>query len=151
MIVNQILLGIVGVIASLYSFYVKKQHEKNPKYKAICDLGPNASCSRVLTSEYSKGFGIAGRLFGKNSKLNASNGVLGIIFYTLQIIIGFITTPFLSKFALFSSVTACLGSLYLAFILAFILKDVCLVCIATYIINAGLLWSNLNTVYSGRH
>lgn len=51
MIVNQILLGILGVIASLYSFYVKKQHEKNPKYKAICDLGPNASCSRVLTSE----------------------------------------------------------------------------------------------------
>ena len=51
MIVEQVLLGVLGVIASLYTFYVKKQHEKNPKYKAMCDLGPNASCTKVLTSK----------------------------------------------------------------------------------------------------
>ena len=51
MIVSQVLLGAAGFLASLYTFHVKKQHEKNPKYKALCDLGPNASCSRVLTSE----------------------------------------------------------------------------------------------------
>ncbi|CAF0877501.1 unnamed protein product [Rotaria sordida] len=147
MIVSQVLLGITGVIASLYSFYVKKQHEKNPKYKALCDLGPNASCTRVLTSKYGTGFGITGILFGKNSKMNASNGVLGMIYYILQIIFGLITTSLFSKLALFSSILACLGSLYLAFILAFILKDLCLLCIATYIINAGLLWSNYQTVY----
>jgi vitamin-K-epoxide reductase (warfarin-sensitive) len=62
---------------------------------------------------------------------------------------GLITTPMFSKFALFSSVLACVGSIYLAFILAFVLKDLCLVCIATYVINAGLLWSNLQTVNSG--
>jgi len=82
--------------------------------------------------------------------LNSSNGVLGIIFYSLQIFFGLIATPLFNKFALFSSVLACLGSAYLAFILAFILKDLCVVCIATYIINAGLLWSNFQTVYSGR-
>ncbi|UJR32097.1 hypothetical protein I4U23_019565 [Adineta vaga] len=150
MIVEQVLLGIAGIIASLYSFYVKKQHEKNPKYKAMCDIGPNASCTKVLTSKYGTGFGIAGTLFGKNSKLNASNGNLGIIFYSLQILFGLIPIPLFTKFALFSSVLACVGSLYLAFILAFILKDLCLVCIATYIINAGLLWSNYQTVYYRR-
>jgi uncharacterized membrane protein len=51
MISGQVLLGIAGLIASLYTFYVKKQHQKNPKYKALCDFGPNASCSRVLTSK----------------------------------------------------------------------------------------------------
>jgi uncharacterized membrane protein len=51
MIVDQVLLGLAGFSAALYSYYVKVQHQKNPKYKALCDLGPNASCTRVLTSE----------------------------------------------------------------------------------------------------
>jgi len=51
MIVGQVLLGLAGLGASAYSVYVKNQHAKNPKYKALCDLGPNASCTRVLTSQ----------------------------------------------------------------------------------------------------
>ena len=51
MIVGQVLLGLAGLIASVYTYYVKLQHKKNPKYKALCDFGPNASCSRVLMSE----------------------------------------------------------------------------------------------------
>ncbi|CAF1615669.1 unnamed protein product [Rotaria sp. Silwood1] len=147
MIVDQVLLGIAGFITCIYTFYVKKQHDKNPKYRALCDLGPNASCTRVLTSKYGTGFGITDALFGKNSKMNASNGNLGMIFYILQIIFGLIPIPLFTKIALISSILACLGSLYLAYILAFILKDLCLVCVATYIINAGLLWSNYQTVY----
>lgn len=125
-----------------------------------------ARLSQVCFVRYGTGFGIAGTLFGKNSKLNASNGHLGIIFYTLQIIfgrmrcetnidaifvlVGLLPIPLFGKLALFSSALACLGSLYLACILAFVLKDLCLVCIATYIINAALLWSNYRTVYSRR-
>lgn len=37
---------------------------------------------------YGTGFGITGILFGKNSKMNASNGTLGAIFYVLQIVFG---------------------------------------------------------------
>jgi hypothetical protein len=51
MIVGQVLLGIAGFGVTLYAYYVKNQHKKNPKYKALCDFGPNASCSRVLTSK----------------------------------------------------------------------------------------------------
>jgi hypothetical protein len=51
MIVEQVLLGLAGLAASYYSIYVKKQVAKNPKYKALCDLGPNASCTKVLTSQ----------------------------------------------------------------------------------------------------
>ncbi len=125
--------------------------------------------SYMICIRYGSGFGITSILFGKKSMMNQSNGILGMIFYSLQIIFGkksnkffidllffflispgLITIPLFSKLALFSSVLACIGSLYLAFILAFVLKDLCLVCIATYIINAGLLWSNFRTVYSSR-
>jgi hypothetical protein len=51
MIIGQVFLGIAGLSVTLYAYYVKKQHKKNPKYKALCDFGPNASCSRVLTSK----------------------------------------------------------------------------------------------------
>lgn len=44
--------------------------------------------------------------------------------------------------AYYASILSCIGSVYLAVILFFVLKDVCLVCIATYIINAGLLYLN---------
>jgi uncharacterized membrane protein len=51
MIIGQVLLGIAGLGASVYGYYVKQQHKKNPKYKALCDIGPNISCSKVLTSK----------------------------------------------------------------------------------------------------
>ena len=51
MIIGQVLLGIAGLGATVYAYYVKQQRTKNPKYKALCDLGPNISCSRVLTSK----------------------------------------------------------------------------------------------------
>jgi len=51
MIIGQVVLGIAGLSVTLYAYYVKKQHKKNPKYKALCDFGPNASCSKVLTSK----------------------------------------------------------------------------------------------------
>ncbi|CAF1342254.1 unnamed protein product [Adineta steineri] len=148
MIVGQVLLGLTGLGLTCYAYHVKQQHKKNPKYKALCDLGPNASCSRVLTSKYGIGLGLTTKLFGENSIMNASNVNLGIVLYILQIIFGLIATPLINKLALFSSIISCITSLYLACILAFVLKDLCLVCVVTYIINAGLLWSNLQTVYS---
>lgn len=51
MIIDQVLLGLLGLAASYYTIYVKQQHAKNPKYKAMCDIGPNASCTKVLTSQ----------------------------------------------------------------------------------------------------
>ncbi|CAF1289292.1 unnamed protein product [Rotaria sordida] len=147
MIVGQILLGTTGLIVSLYAYYVKQQLRKNPKYKALCDLGPNTSCTKALSSRYGNGFGLASSLFGENSMMNASNINLGIGFYIAQIIFGLITTPLFNKLALFSSILSCIGSIYLAYILAFILKDFCLICVTTYLINFGLLWSNIRTVY----
>lgn len=36
---------------------------------------------------------------------------------------------------------------YLALILAFVLKSVCLVCIASYVVNVLLFWNSLQLLY----
>ncbi|CAF1442372.1 unnamed protein product [Rotaria sp. Silwood1] len=148
MIIGQVLLGLTGLGLSIYAYYVKQQLKKNPKYKALCDLGPNISCTKAFSSKYGTGFGLSSSLFGENSIMNASNVNFGIGFYIFQIISGLIVISLFNKLALFSSVLSCISSIYLAYILAFILKDFCLVCVTSYIINFGLLWSNIQTVYS---
>lgn len=37
--------------------------------------------------------------------------------------------------------------MYLAYILAFVLKNVCLVCIASYAVNVLLFWNSLQLLY----
>lgn len=46
------ILSFFGILIALYSYYVKVSYYKNPaKYKAVCDLSENISCTKVLTSE----------------------------------------------------------------------------------------------------
>lgn len=40
------------------------------------------------------------------------------------------------------SICSCIGSAYLGYVLATILKDTCIVCVTTYIINASLMINN---------
>lgn len=40
-----------GIALSLYALWVEVQKHRNPLYVAMCDLGDNMKCSRVLTSQ----------------------------------------------------------------------------------------------------
>jgi len=40
-----------GIALSVYALWVEVQKHRNPQYVAICDLGDNMQCSRVLTSQ----------------------------------------------------------------------------------------------------
>jgi len=45
-------LSVIGFLIAAYSYYVKWSYKRNPvKYRALCDLGENVSCSRVITSK----------------------------------------------------------------------------------------------------
>lgn len=43
---------VLGVGISVYALHIEHERENDSKYEAMCDIGPQASCSRVLTSRY---------------------------------------------------------------------------------------------------
>ncbi|KAG7308706.1 hypothetical protein JYU34_005930 [Plutella xylostella] len=124
--------GILGVLVSTYALYVELSAEAKPGYKALCDFSEAASCSRVLTSKYSKGFGI----LPKHSALEIPNCIYGTLFYCLMILLATFDHSAVVTLQLLLALTSCASSVYLAYLLAFVLKDFCIVCVSTYFINA---------------
>ncbi|XP_051958187.1 vitamin K epoxide reductase complex subunit 1 [Xyrauchen texanus] len=137
------LLCFLGLVLSIYALHVELSRERNPEYRAMCDLGDSVSCSKVFTSRWGRGFGLVQIFASKDSVLNQPNSVLGIIFYTLQLGLGQLVSSRAAFVLVMSSWVSVAGSLYLAAILAFILGDFCMVCVSTYIINFALLYTNL--------
>lgn len=43
-------LCVLGLGLSVYALHVELSREKNPDYRAMCDLGESVSCSRVFSS-----------------------------------------------------------------------------------------------------
>ncbi|XP_041378602.1 vitamin K epoxide reductase complex subunit 1-like protein 1 [Gigantopelta aegis] len=140
---DRLVFNILGIVVSSYALYVETQKEKNPKYRAMCDFNEHMSCSKALCSEYGKGFGVVGVLLGPKHFLNQRNCTMGILFYLLQIGLAFLPDQGLASLLLYySSVLAGIGSAYLAYILLFVLRDLCIVCVFTYVINASLIYLN---------
>ncbi|XP_068439674.1 vitamin K epoxide reductase complex subunit 1 [Clinocottus analis] len=139
----RIFLCVLGLFLSVYALHVELSRERNPDYRALCDLGESVSCSKVFTSRWGRGFGLVQFFAAKDSPLNQPNSVLGIIFYSLQMGLGLSLSKRAAMLLVFSSWVSVAGSLYLASILAFVLGDFCMVCVSTYIVNFALLFTNL--------
>ncbi|XP_017371002.1 vitamin K epoxide reductase complex subunit 1 isoform X3 [Cebus imitator] len=107
-------------------------------------LGPG--CSTELGIGWGRGFGLVEHVLGQDSILNQSNSIFGCIFYTLQLLLGCLRTRWASVLLLLSSLVSLAGSVYLAWILFFVLYDFCIVCITTYAINMGLMWLSFQKV-----
>jgi vitamin-K-epoxide reductase (warfarin-sensitive) len=143
--------ALLGVCVSLYALYIEHQVEQAKamglEYVAACDLGKRASCSAVLSSVYGHIFSHWG-LVAKGSSLDLPNALTGLVFYLLALSRRAVGLPRL--LFLLASVAALAFSLYLAYVLAFVLKDFCLVCVTSYVLNALIfagaareaLWSN---------
>uniref|UniRef100_A0AAF6YGJ2 vitamin-K-epoxide reductase (warfarin-sensitive) n=1 Tax=Bos taurus TaxID=9913 RepID=A0AAF6YGJ2_BOVIN len=115
-------LCLAGLVLSLYALHVKAARARDRDYRALCDVGTAISCSRVFSS----------------SILNQSNSIFGCIFYTLQLLLGCLQGRWASVLLRLSCLVSLAGSVYLAWILFFVLYDFCIVCITTYAINVGL-------------
>uniref|UniRef100_A0A8I6A3H3 vitamin-K-epoxide reductase (warfarin-sensitive) n=4 Tax=Rattus TaxID=10114 RepID=A0A8I6A3H3_RAT len=88
---------------------------------------------------WGRGFGLVEHVLGADSILNQSNSIFGCMFYTIQLLLGCLRGRWASILLILSSLVSVAGSLYLAWILFFVLYDFCIVCITTYAINAGLM------------
>ncbi|KAF5891659.1 vitamin k epoxide reductase complex subunit 1-like protein 1, partial [Clarias magur] len=80
-------LCVLGLILSVYALHVKFSRESDPDYRAMCDLAESVSCSKVFTSRWGRGFGFVQLFAQEDSLLNQPNSLLGIIFYTLQLVL----------------------------------------------------------------
>ncbi|KAI8436752.1 hypothetical protein MSG28_010222 [Choristoneura fumiferana] len=127
--------SILGVVVSTYSLHVEMSVAAEPEYKAYCDLGEKVSCSKVLTSEYATGFG----LVAKGSLWDIPNCIYGIFFYCLMVLLATYDDLRLVRVQFAAALTAVLSCVYLAYLLLFVLHDLCIVCLTTYIVNAVLI------------
>nr|XP_019574071.1 PREDICTED: vitamin K epoxide reductase complex subunit 1-like protein 1 [Rhinolophus sinicus] len=95
-----------------------------------------------LFYRWGRGFGLLGSIFGKDGVLNQPNSVFGVIFYILQLLLGMTASAVAALILMTSSIVSVVGSLYLAYILYFVLKEFCIICVVTYVLNFILLIIN---------
>ncbi|XP_073403613.1 vitamin K epoxide reductase complex subunit 1-like protein 1 [Dendrobates tinctorius] len=139
----RLLLCALGLALSVYAYHVETSRENDAGYRALCDINPSISCSKVFTSRWGRGFGLVEDVLGPQSLLNQPNSVFGVLFYALQTVLGFSGLAVAAVTLLVTSLVSIAGSLYLAYILFYILEDFCVICITTYVINFILLLLNV--------
>lgn len=127
MIVSIFILSLIGFAIATYATITEKKIEENPDYKPACDINDRISCSKPLKSPYAKLFFI-------------SNSLLSMIFYGAMALLAFIGAHTL---ILLGSIAACAVSAYLAYLLYFKIKSLCLVCTSLYVVNILLLIASL--------
>lgn len=103
---------------------------------------------------FGRGFGIVGKLYGDESVINVRNPYYGIFFYVIVIILsecnnilkqlsgiinnlltGFIDYSIVSRLLMLVTCASNLLSIYLAYLLIFVIKSICVVCVSLYCIN----------------
>ncbi|KAJ8412394.1 hypothetical protein AAFF_G00127300 [Aldrovandia affinis] len=133
--IARLLVCLLGILLSLYAFHVESEKARDPNYEAMCDVSKAMSCSKVFTSRWGRGFGLLGSIFGKNSAMNQPNSVYGIFFYVFQLLLGMTVSAMAALILMTTSIASVVGSLYLGYILYFVLKDFCIICVTTYALN----------------
>ncbi|MDO8628748.1 MAG: vitamin K epoxide reductase family protein [Nanoarchaeota archaeon] len=117
------ILSILGLFLSCYALYVEWKTKTTRHYKPLCNFGPHFSCTKAFTSPYAKLLGLP-------------NAFYGMLFYVLMTLLAVYS---LLPFMFYLSIIACIGSLGLAYLSYYKLKNFCIVCTSTYIINILLL------------
>eukprot|EP01084_Bolivina_argentea_P267706 454516_1 len=109
----------IGLFLCGYALYVEHKVSVDPEYAAFCDLASWISCSKVFSSPYAHMFYFPNALYGSG-------------FYLFIMILDAMKKY---TYIMYVSTLTFVSSLYLAYVLAFILKDMCVVCVSTYILN----------------
>ncbi|MGE0009541.1 MAG: vitamin K epoxide reductase family protein [Candidatus Babeliales bacterium] len=125
------LLAVLGLSISLYSFWVDRKLLHDATYKPMCDLSDKVSCSKPFSTPYSEVLGI-------------SNTVISIIFYTSMF---WLAMGCFSRSLFLGALISVVASIYLAYLLFFKIKSLCLICVSLYIVNILLLIATYYNLY----
>eukprot|EP01039_Chlorochromonas_danica_P002133 gene2134-2327_t len=74
---------LVGIVVAAYAIYIEVETSSESDYEALCDISQEISCTKVLESDYSRMISFLG-IVPKNSVLDQSNAVYGLLFYILE-------------------------------------------------------------------
>jgi len=119
LILSLLILCTIGFTLSFYFFLIEQKIKAHATYKPFCDISDKVSCSKALFSEYKKLIGV-------------SNSLVGIAFYLLMFILALFDQTYLLYHL---SLASLIVSAFLAYILYFKIKAICLICNALYIVN----------------
>ena len=123
MLTGIVVISSIGFLVCVYGFFIKRNLKLDQGYKAVCDLSDKVSCTKTFLSPWSKLFGI-------------STIYIGMVFYAAMMLFGLSGQV---QLVFLGAVSACIASLFLAYILYAKIKTFCLVCITTYVVNVILL------------
>merc|ERR1712060_800695 len=125
-----------GIAISLYTIHVENQIAKIPGYQPACDLGSWSSCSKVFSSPWAHILRHWG-LVEKGSLFDLSLPQMAIPYFLLLMIypIARRKSSYAPSFYLAVGVGAIAFNVYLACILKFVLKEFCVICATTYVVN----------------
>jgi len=126
------ILAFIGLLLSVYAYRVKKNLERVPSYKPLCDISDRVSCKRAFTSK-------------ESSLFFAPNSAWGMFYYFFLIIF---FENYWYTYALALSAIGLALSLYLGFILYYKQKNFCVVCWGIHIINLFLFLFCVYTVFA---
>ncbi len=118
-----IILAIIGFCISLYAYFTESKIKEDPNYHPACDINDRISCSAPLKSEYSNIFYF-------------SNALMGMVYYVL---VGTLAFFDMYRIVLMLTGAGVLITLFLAYLLYFKIKSLCIVCTSLYIVNILLL------------
>ncbi|XP_022916771.1 vitamin K epoxide reductase complex subunit 1-like protein 1 [Onthophagus taurus] len=122
----------IGLGLSIYSYFIEQQDES---YKAYCDISDVISCSKTFKSKYGTGFGIIEDIFGENFFLNKPNSLLGIVTYSVLIVLSQLNNKPSTTFHFICSILSVILSAFLAYMMVFKVKTICVICLSTYVVN----------------
>ncbi|HEX2978019.1 MAG TPA: vitamin K epoxide reductase family protein [Candidatus Babeliales bacterium] len=127
-----LLLAAIGFFISLYAALTERKVSEDQNYKAACDLTDTISCTKPMKSEYAHLFYI-------------SNSFTGMIYYATLAVLAYFHIPLL---VMIMAIGGALFSCFLAYLLYFKIKALCLVCTSLYIINFLLLLLAIKNFYA---
>jgi uncharacterized membrane protein len=126
--------AVVGLVAAASSTWVHHQVLTDPAYASFCDVGSSFSCTSAYTSSYGSFAGV-------------SVALLGVLYFGgVLLLIGFgaaarAVRPNVAAYVFAAAIVGLAGVFYLGYASFVVLKNLCLLCVVTYVAVIGLFVS----------